>query len=113
VREPTAQVSRQNPVDGSRAEGTITFGLEGKRYEIDLSKKNAAALRKALAPYIESARSVRVASVRGARRGVAIRGSSGRSDLDAIRMWARDNGHQVADRGRISSAVIEAYDAAH
>ncbi|MDT4893462.1 MAG: hypothetical protein QOE97_2497 [Pseudonocardiales bacterium] len=98
-------------LDGSRAEGTVAFALEGKTYEIDLSRKNAAALRKAMKPYIDSARAVRGSRSRSATRSTS--GRSNRSDLEAIRTWARDNGYQVADRGRISAAVIEAYQSAH
>jgi hypothetical protein len=100
-------------LDGSRAEGTVVFALEGRNYEIDLSKKNAAALRKALKPYTDVARTVRGGGRARSRSASRSSARSNRSELEAIREWARGNGYQVADRGRISAAVVEAYQAAH
>jgi hypothetical protein len=91
-------------IDGTPAEETVSFALDGKDYEIDLSAKNAAKLRDAVAPYLGHAR-----KAASRRRG---RGASGPSPAD-IRAWARDNGFNVPDRGRVSSEVREAYVAAH
>lgn len=92
-------------LDGSDADETVSFALDGKEYEIDLSAKNAQKLRDAFAPYVGHAR-----KAAGRRRG---RGAaSGASPAD-IRAWARDNGFNVPDRGRVSSEVREAYVAAH
>jgi hypothetical protein len=91
-------------IDGSEAEETVSFALDGKEYEIDLSAKNAAKLRDAIAPYVGHAR-----KAAGRRRG---RTGAGPSPAD-IRAWARDNGFTVPDRGRVSSEVREAYLAAH
>ena len=93
-------------IDGSNAEETVSFALDGKEYEIDLSAKNAGKLRDALAPYVGHAR-----KAAGRRRG-GRGGSNGPSPAD-IRAWARDNGFDVPDRGRVSSEVREAYAAAH
>jgi hypothetical protein len=79
---------------------------------IDLSAKNRAALEKALKPYIAKATEQ---GRRRSRPGKATRSSSrskARTDLAAVREWAKNNGHQVSDRGRISAAVLKAYDAA-
>ena len=62
-------------IDGGEAEGTVRFGLDGTDYEIDLSAKNATALRKALAKYIDAARRAPGASRRPSRSGR--RGSDG------------------------------------
>src|SRR3954452_7269992 len=86
-------------IDGSEAEETVSFALDGKEYEIDLSSKNAAKLRDAIAPYVGHAR-----KAAGRRRGS--RGTAGPSPAD-IRAWARDNGFDVPDRGRVSSEVRE------
>ncbi|MBC7308937.1 MAG: Lsr2 family protein [Actinomycetales bacterium] len=95
-------------VDGSDATETISFALDGVSYEIDLSDDNAAKLRDAFAVW--TAHATRV----GGRRRTGSAGSSGgKEDLEAIRQWARENGFKVADRGRISSKVKEAYAAAH
>jgi hypothetical protein len=92
-------------IDGTPAEETVSFALDGKEYEIDLSADNAAKLRDAIAPYLGHAR-----RAGGRRRG---RGAaSGPSPAD-IRAWARENGFDVPDRGRVSSEVREAYLAAH
>ncbi len=95
-------------LDGSEAAQTVSFGLDGTSYEIDLSTKNAEALREALAPYLGHARKAGGSSRRGRRSA----SSSGPSTAE-IREWARANGHEVSDRGRVSSEVREAYDAAH
>ena len=94
-------------IDDSDAEETVTFGLDGKEYAIDLNAKNARKLRDALAPYVAHGRSV---SSRGSRRSSAK--SSGAAPSE-IRAWARDNGMDVPERGRVSAAVREAYAAAH
>jgi hypothetical protein len=93
-------------LDGSDADETVSFALDGKEYEIDLSAKNAQKLRDAFAPYVGHAR-----KAAGRRRGRAA-AASGASPAD-IRAWARDNGFNVPDRGRVSSEVREAYLAAH
>ena len=84
----------------------ITFSVEGRAYEIDLSDKNADKFYKALTPYVEAARSVK--SGTSARGGQAARPKSD-LDLGAIREWARANGHTVSDRGRVPVTVIDAY----
>jgi hypothetical protein len=101
-------------LDGSDASGTFDFSLEGRQYQIDLSDENAAKLRDVLEPYIDAARK---AGGRGrtARQTVVAEkpARSNRDQTAAIREWARENGHQVSDRGRIPKSVIEAYQAAH
>jgi hypothetical protein len=100
-------------LDGSNAAGTVSFAYAGSAYEIDLSKKNATALAKVLEPYIESARKARSGSRpaggRSSRRGSA---RATRSDLGAVRAWAKENGYEVAERGRVSAAIMDAYAAA-
>lgn len=100
-------------LDGGSAETTVAFGWDGRTYEIDLSRKNLAALEKALKPYLAAARSTRMTTGRPGRRKQSSGRSTGRPDLQAIRDWARDNGHQVSDRGRIPAHVTGAYQAAH
>ena len=93
-------------IDGSAAEETVSFALDGKEYEIDLSAKNAAKLRDAIAPYVGHARKA------AGRRRARSAGAGGPSPAD-IRVWARENGFDVPDRGRVSSEVRDAYMAAH
>jgi len=90
---------------------TIEFGLDGRRYEIDLSRANADRLKEALAPYVRAGREVgRTSSSRPRSAGSRRRGSD---DLAAIREWANSNGYSVGLRGRIPNDVHEAYRAAH
>jgi hypothetical protein len=98
-------------VDGTPADETVSFGLDGASYELDLSAANAAKLREALAGYIGHAR--RVSSSSSRRSSSSSRRSSGSSDARAIREWARANGHKVPERGRVSSEVKAAYEAAN
>lgn len=90
---------------------TVQFALDGISYQIDLSEKNAAKMRESFALYTDHARRV------GGRRqsGAKSRGytRTDKAQLDAIRRWARDNGHQVSERGRIKKETVDAYEAAH
>jgi hypothetical protein len=101
-------------IDGTEATETVTFGLDGTSYEIDLSDTHAAALRDVLGPYIGHGRKVGSAPRRGGRRSGSGSGSSSNGpSAREIRDWARANGHDVPERGRVSAEVREAYDAAH
>ena len=86
---------------------TVRFGLDGVSYEIDLSKENADALRKDLKRYAGAGRKL------GRQQSTPSRTTSSRQDSSAIRTWARENGHEVSERGRIPASVIEAYQAAN
>lgn len=107
------QVILVDDVDGGEAEESVSFALDGVNYEIDLSAKNAEALREALAPWVGHARRVggrsRPAGGRGGRSGAG----RSKADLTDVRNWARENGYQVSDRGRVSAEVMAAYEAAH
>jgi hypothetical protein len=98
-------------IDGSEATETVTFGLDGTSYEIDLNDANAASLREALATYVGHGRKVGSAPRRGGRRSSAANGSG--PSAKEIRDWARSNGYDVPERGRVSAEVRSAYDAAH
>lgn len=98
-------------LDGSEADETVTFGLDGTTYEIDLTDANAAALREALSGYVGHARKV----TGGARRGRKASGSTSATGTNTkdVREWAKGQGMEVSERGRISADVQQAYDAAH
>ncbi len=102
-------VTLTDDLDGGKAAETVSFGLDGRIYEIDLSKKNAAALRKALGEFTGSARRVR------ASRPAAVRPvkSAERVDAKAIREWAQENGYKVSARGRVPSDVVERFQEAN
>ena len=99
----------EDDLDGSEATETVTFGLDGTSYEIDLNDKNAAKLRDALAGYIGHGRKVGSAP----RRGRKAAASAGGTSAKEIRDWARSNGYEVPDRGRVSADVRAAYEAAN
>lgn len=83
---------------------TVTFALDGTTYEIDLSKKNADKMRGVLQDYIAAGRKT------GGKRSRAKQTGPAAAD---IREWAKQNGHDVPDRGRIPQEVRDAYDAAN
>ena len=101
-------------LDGSDASETVSFALDGVDYEIDLTDQHAAELRDALAVYIGHGRRTggRRRRGQGAGGGRSSSASAGPSASD-IRAWARENGWDVPERGRVSAEVREAYAAAH
>ncbi|HVV25308.1 MAG TPA: Lsr2 family protein [Pseudonocardiaceae bacterium] len=105
-------VTLVDDLDGSTAEETVEFGLDGASYTIDLSGDNAGRLRGALEEYVEHARRAG-GRKRGAGRPSAGRAprtaSADREQNQAIRDWARKQGMKVSDRGRIPAEVLEAY----
>lgn len=107
------QVILTDDLDGGDADETVQFAIDGISYEIDLSEANAEALREALATYVAVARRLGGRSVRRRSAAPAPRPAAERADLTELRAWARENGYQVSDRGRVSSQVRVAYEAAH
>jgi uncharacterized membrane protein len=97
-------------IDGTKASETIRFSYDGGTYEIDLSAKNARALRKALDSWAEHARKVTaVRRGRGGRRAAPRSAARNGWDPKAVRQWAATNGISVPSRGRIPTAVAEQY----
>ena len=104
------EVHLVDDLDGSEgAHQDVAFSIEGTSYEIDLSDANYARLVDGLRDFVGAARKVSVAT-RSSRRQSPRRTTGG--EATAIREWARANGHEVSDRGRVSKAVQEAYAAA-
>jgi hypothetical protein len=104
------QVLLVDDLDGSEATETVTFGLDGASYEIDLSTGNANKLRKELEPYVEHAR--KASGAAGARRR-RTRTGPGRERSAQIRAWAKQRGYKVNERGRIPANIVTEYEAAH
>ncbi|MFJ8930587.1 Lsr2 family protein [Streptomyces sp. NPDC102364] len=104
------QVLLVDDIDGGEADETITFALDGKTYEIDLNDKHAAKLRKALEPFQKAGRRVSKAAAGNRGRGAA---TGGNQDTAKIREWAKGNGYDVNDRGRVPQSIREAYEAAN
>ncbi|MHB8438095.1 MAG: histone-like nucleoid-structuring protein Lsr2 [Acidimicrobiales bacterium] len=92
--------------DGTEAAETVSFSLDGKVYEIDLTKANAAEFRRTLKPYVDRARSTRAGRRPGRKRQSQGQGQS-KYDAAEVRAWAKANRVKVAPRGRISSDVVE------
>jgi hypothetical protein len=104
------QILFTDDLDGSPAESTVRFALDGTDFEIDLNAGHARALRDALAPYLSAA-----------RRGPGTRRTSRRGrpattagpDSAEVRDWARNQGIDVKDRGRIPAGLLVKFKAAN
>jgi hypothetical protein len=92
-------------IDGGEAEGTVRFALDGTEYEIDLSAKHNQELRTVLGTYVTHARKVGGTNrrpVRASRKPSAI-------DTVAVRAWAREQGYDIKERGRVSAELVTKY----
>jgi hypothetical protein len=98
---------------------TIPFALDGTSYEIDVCDEHGAELRDVLAAFVAAARrtggrSARRAASTGRSTPRAAAGSaSARQQAGDIRAWARSQGLNVNERGRIPASIVEQYHAAH
>jgi Lsr2 len=97
-------------IDGGAADGTVRFSLDGTEYEIDLNARHTEELRSTLKSYIEHSRKVggpgrRTAAGRGGRRASTV-------NTGAVRTWARENGYDIKDRGRVPADLVAKYEQA-
>jgi hypothetical protein len=92
-------------IDGGEAEGTVRFALDGTEYEIDLSVKHSEELRDSLKNFIAHARKVGGPARRGGR---SLRKPSA-IDTVAVRTWARENGFDIKERGRVPADLVAKY----
>lgn len=83
---------------------TFAFAYRGAEYEIDLSEQNAKRFVDALEPFVAKAR-----RVGGPRLNGAGSAPIDKTQLAAMRSWAKSHGYQVSDRGRVSREIQEAY----
>jgi hypothetical protein len=104
------QVLLVDDLDGGEADETVTFALDGKTYEIDLTTANADKLRGLLEPYAKNGR--RTGGRATASRGKG-RSASDNKNTAEVRAWAKANGYEVNDRGRVPATVREAYEKAN
>ncbi len=104
------QVILTDDLDGGQAVETVSFGVDGTSYEIDLSAKNATRLRKALEPFVAVARAAEATSpvTISHRRGPSAQNSSPISSK-AVRVWAKSHRIKVSPRGRVPAAVVERF----
>jgi len=105
------EVTLVDDLDGGKADETVTFALGGTRYEIDLSAANAKKLREGLAKYVDAAR--RDKGVRATGRVVQRKGAASGPDTSDVRDWARAQGYEVSERGRVSKDLIVRFQEAH
>lgn len=105
------EVQLLDDLTGQEAQETVRFGIDGRTYDIDLTTEHAAQLRDALSLYVQKARKT-------TSRHAALTTAAGlsmtrkREELQRIREWAKENGHNPSSRGRISQTVLDAYVAA-
>ena len=92
---------------------TKRFSVDGKDFELDVCEEHASEFEQSMEIWVSHARRPRRRASQARARATRPRSTASRSDLDAVRMWARENGHAVADKGRIPVAVMTAYEAAH
>ena len=102
------QVLLIDDLDGGEAAGTVRFGIDGTEYEIDLSAAHSEELRQALERYVAHARRA------GGTAKSAARGRRGSAAIDTaqVREWAKGQGIEVKDRGRVPAGIVEQYKAA-
>ena len=97
-------------LDGSPAEGTVRFGLDGSEYEIDLNANHAKELRSALTRYADAARRVSSGARRQPRSGR--RAPASGLNTTEVREWAKAQGIEVKDRGRMPADLVVRFKAA-
>ncbi|MGX2996516.1 histone-like nucleoid-structuring protein Lsr2 [Streptomyces sp. JNUCC 64] len=107
------QVLLVDDLDGGEADETVTFALDGKTYEIDLTTANADKLRGLLEAYVKGGRRTGGRSAGGRGKGRAASTGGSGQETAQIRAWAKENGYEVNDRGRVPANIRQAYDDAH
>jgi hypothetical protein len=93
-------------IDGTPADGTVTFTVDGVAYEIDLNQKHADQLAKAIRPFVEKARKVSTRRKSGSA-------PAKKHDQRDVRVWAKSQGMKISDRGRIPADALSQYEASH
>src|SRR5262245_19405904 len=99
-------IEMMDDLDGSQADETVRFAVDGSAYEIDLSNKNAAEMRRTFDRYIEHAR-------KAGRTTRQARTSRNRHYSSDVRAWAKSQGIQINERGRIPASIVAEYEAAN
>ena len=91
-------------LDGGKADTVVRFSVDGKNYEIDLSTANAEKFRASLAKYVSAAR--KTGAVKGAGHGARAKATDAGPSTAEVREWAKSQGIQVPDRGRLSKELV-------
>ena len=97
----------EDDLDGTEAEETITFTIDGVTYEIDLNATHAEELRTAIAPYAKAGRKTKGSTRRSKRPG----NQETQINTAEVREWAKKQGLPVSGRGRVQADIIEKYKA--
>jgi nucleoid-associated protein Lsr2 len=112
-------VTLVDDLTGEEAENisTVEFALDGVTYELDLRDENSTKLHDALSEYVKAGRKIGGRRRSGSRPGRAIKSIGraagyNRETLKSIREWAKKNGHNVSDRGRLPAEVLQAWQTA-
>jgi Lsr2 len=103
------QIVVTDDLDGSAADSTVRFSYQGASFEIDLNKKNAGMFARAIEPYIEAGRKVRTGPGRASRTAPG----TSKPNPAEVRAWARDQGVEVSDRGRVPAELVVRFQAAN
>ncbi|MBG6184723.1 hypothetical protein IWX65_002701 [Arthrobacter sp. CAN_A214] len=107
------QIDLIDDLNGEVAQETVRFGVDGTEYEIDLTKENAEKLRSVLSQYVDVARKASTGRKgQGGQRGTSTSRTK-RDEVQKIRQWAQDNGHNPSSRGRVSQTIVDAYNEAN
>lgn len=104
-------------INGKSGAETHTFSVDDERYSVDLTDANFKEFISSIQPYIDAGRQMTgtvhpIRRRRAIKQGSVIRESSS-EQLSAIRDWARQNGYEVSNRGRVAAEIRDAFDAAH
>jgi hypothetical protein len=97
-------------LDGSQADGTVRFGLDGTDYEIDLNAEHSQQLGDVLARHVDAARRISGSARRSSRTGH--RPQANGLNTTEVREWAKAQGIDVKDRGRVPAELIVKFKAA-
>lgn len=107
-------------LDGTEAADSVVFSVNDVYYEIDLSEANARRLKECLEPFMNAGRRVMIsksvsprARLRKQQLPAAMDGATTAEMNRAIRDWAKRQGMQISDRGRIPETVVEEFNQAH
>ncbi|MFI5865835.1 Lsr2 family protein [Streptomyces sp. NPDC051546] len=103
-------VSLIDDLDGGEASETTIFGLDGRTYEIDLNDKNTKKLRDFLEKYAAAGRRQAKSGTAAPSKTKRSAASAGSGDTAEIRAWAKGQGMNVNDRGRVPQEIREAYE---
>ena len=100
---------REDPDSTVPAHRTARVSLDGEAFELDLSDAEYEGLAEKLRPYREAGRKV---AAGGVPRTRAPRAHRETIDTTVIRIWARENGYEIKDRGRVPAELVAKYQAA-